>query len=38
VISTQKLPGSKKGAALLKIASVEKVVKSKGQPKMAVMV
>jgi len=33
VISTQKQLGCKKGAALFKMASVKKVVKSKGQPR-----
>jgi len=33
VISTQKQPGFKKGAALFKMASVKKVVKSKGSAK-----
>jgi len=33
VISVQKKPGCKKGAALFKMASVEKVVKSKGAAK-----
>ena len=32
-MSTQKQPGYKKGAALFKMANVEKVVKSKGQPR-----
>ena len=33
VISSQKQPGCKKGAALFKMASVKKVVKSKGAAK-----
>jgi len=34
VISTQKQPGcKKKGVALFKMASVKKVIKSKGQPR-----
>jgi len=33
VISAQKQPGCKNGAALLKMASGKKVVKSKGQPR-----
>ena len=32
--STQKQPGCKKGVALLKMASVKKVVKSKGWPRI----
>ena len=35
-ISTQKQPSCKKGAALFKMASVKKVVKSKGRPRICI--